>query len=101
MVLKVEYEQVDKPRAAAKASASSKDRGIPIATMVQKLESQDIWQNKNISSAAFRAGDLVRTMRKEAGFSQVELASRIQVAQSRISEIEAGAGPQGPTWDVM
>jgi transcriptional regulator with XRE-family HTH domain len=100
MVLKVDYKQAEKPRAIAKALADSKDRGSPIATLVQRLESDDNWPGK-ISSAAFRAGDLVRTIRKEAGFSQAALASRIGVKQARISEIEAGAGSQGPTWDLM
>jgi transcriptional regulator with XRE-family HTH domain len=40
-------------------------------------------------------------MRKAAGLSQSELAERIGVKQSRISEIESGVGTQGPTWEVM
>lgn len=54
-----------------------------------------------VSSAAFRAAAIVRTMRKARGLSQKELAERLGFSQARISEIEAGLGPQGPTWDLM
>ncbi|HEU0157109.1 MAG TPA: helix-turn-helix transcriptional regulator [Stellaceae bacterium] len=48
-----------------------------------------------------RAGDLVRSLRKAGGLSQSALARKIGASQARISEIEAGAGTQGPTWSVM
>ncbi len=54
-----------------------------------------------ISGAAYRAGALVRMMRKSNGLSQAELGKRIGVSQARISEIETGIGVQGPTWDLM
>jgi transcriptional regulator with XRE-family HTH domain len=51
--------------------------------------------------AAFRAGGLVRRMRREADLSQRALGESLGVSQARISEIEAGAGSQGPTWALM
>ena len=44
---------------------------------------------------------LVRTIRREAGLSQRSLASAIGVSQARVSEIEAGLGKHGPSWEVM
>jgi transcriptional regulator with XRE-family HTH domain len=51
--------------------------------------------------AALRAGALVRGMRKAIGYSQKDLAARLDISQARVSEIEAGVGPQGPTWALM
>ena len=53
------------------------------------------------TGAGFRAGGLVRGLRREAGLTQGDLAKRIGVSQARISELEAGLGSQGPTWDLM
>jgi HSP20 family protein len=94
---KIEFETTQKRR-VSHAKVSSKSRGRPIADLLEKVEKADL---EFLSSAALRAGDLVRKMRKAAGISQVELANKIGVTQSRISEIEAGMGSQGPTWDVM
>jgi|SRR5262249_27435704 len=102
MAKKVEIETVERLRDVAPAEVSSKGRGRPIADLVEKLEnSGDLDSTAGLSSAALRAGDLIRTMRKTAGLSQSELAARMGVKQSRVSEIEAGLGAQGPTWDVM
>jgi DNA-binding XRE family transcriptional regulator len=54
-----------------------------------------------LSSAAFRAGSLIRTMRKSRGLTQAALAKRIGVSQARVSELESGMGPQGPSWELM
>jgi transcriptional regulator with XRE-family HTH domain len=58
-------------------------------------------KNKGLSSAAIRAGDLVRGWRKAAHLTQGQLALKLGVKQSRVSEIESGAGTQGPTWELM
>ena len=90
--------------AAPKPSApSSGDRGRPIADLIEEFEAQDPAgvAEANISSAALRAADAIRAMRLEASLSQSELAARIGVKPSRISELEAGVGRQGPTWSVM
>src|SRR3954469_11266551 len=75
----------------------------PASELVALLEAEDPHgaAEAGLSSAAMRAGDLVRSMRREAKLSQEELAARIGVSQARISELEAGRGQQGPTWDVM
>lgn len=102
MANKLEIDTVVGQRDVAPARVSSKGRGRPIADLVEKLEkSGKLVSTEGLSSAALRAGDLVRTMRRSAGLSQSELAAMMGVKQSRVSEIEAGLGSQGPTWDVM
>jgi len=92
-----------KTQLSAPATVNSKDRGRPIADLVERIEHSNpkLAASKGLSSAALRAGDLVRTMRKEARLSQTQLADNLGVKQSRISEIEAGVGTQGPTLDLM
>jgi transcriptional regulator with XRE-family HTH domain len=101
MTRKVEIEAAKDLRIIPRATVSSKGRGRPIADFVEKIERAGFASKDGLSSAALRAGDLVRNMRKEAGLSQTALAAMIGVKQSRISELEAGVGSQGPTWDVM
>lgn len=98
---RVEVKKADSQRDVSPSAVSSGDRGRPIAGLVEKIEKAGIASKVGLSSAALRAGDLVRGMRKEVGLSQSQLANMIGVKQSRISEIEAGVGSQGPTWDVM
>ena len=78
-------------------------RRRPIADFVAEIEreSPGLAESMGISSAALRAGDLIRWMRRAAGLSQHGLAGRMAITQGRVSELEAGLGPQGPTWDVM
>jgi transcriptional regulator with XRE-family HTH domain len=52
-------------------------------------------------SSAKRAGLLLRTMRNAAGFSQARLGELAGMKQSDISDLENGAGKQGPTFDVV
>src|SRR5271169_6660426 len=52
-------------------------------------------------SAAFEAGDLVRTMREKAHLTQKQLAKRISTSQSHLSEVERGNGLQGPTFSML
>lgn len=58
-------------------------------------------EEPTVSSAAFRAGALIRMMRKAGGLSQTVLAKRLGVTQARVSELEAGLGARGPSWDLM
>lgn len=64
-------------------------------------EQRERGEEPALSSAAFRAGALIRMMRKSGGLSQAMLARRIGVTQARVSELEAGAGARGPSWDLM
>jgi DNA-binding XRE family transcriptional regulator len=93
----------NKLRKTTPAQVGSKGRGRPLADLVEKIErtNPNLASDRGLSSAAMRAGDLVRAMRKDAGLSQSQLAERLGVTQARISEIEAGIGSQGPTWDLM
>jgi small subunit ribosomal protein S10 len=51
--------------------------------------------------SGLRAADLIRGMRIHAGLSQKELGVIIGVSQARVSEIEAGLGKHGPSFDLM
>jgi DNA-binding XRE family transcriptional regulator len=103
MTRKIEIELAEDERPGATSVVSSADRGRPIADLIEELEAKnpEAVLARGLSSAAMRAGDLVRDMRKAARLSQSQLATAIGVKQSRISEIESGLGTQGPTWDVM
>jgi transcriptional regulator with XRE-family HTH domain len=100
---KVTVETTEYERPAATSAASSKDRGRPLADLLEEFEASHPEEvaASGLSSAAMRAGDLIRSMRKAAGLSQSQLAREIGVAQSRVSEIESGSGTQGPTWDLI
>jgi DNA-binding XRE family transcriptional regulator len=71
--------------------------------LIEAIETDDqvTLRPLTVSSAAFRAAAIVRTMRRASNLSQQELAERLGLSQARISEIEAGVGAQGPTWDLM
>jgi transcriptional regulator with XRE-family HTH domain len=59
-------------------------------------------ENKiGVSSAALRAGQIVRSMRKSRRLTQTELADMLGWDQVRISNIERGEGTRGPTFDVL
>ena len=45
--------------------------------------------------------ELIRRMRSVRGLSRSELAERLEVAPSRIAELESGQGTQGPTLGLL
>ena len=100
---KVTFKTAGATRQVKAASVSSKERGRPLADLVEAFEREDasLVRQKGLSSAAMRAGSQIREMRKRAGLSQAELGRKIGATQARISELEAGLGVQGPTWDVL
>jgi DNA-binding XRE family transcriptional regulator len=67
---------------------------------IERAQAED-GEEPTVSSAAFRAGQIIRMFRKGKGMSQAMLARRLGVTQARISELEAGLGPRGPSWDLM
>ena len=73
------------------------------AALVEEIEEaqRERGEEPSLSAAAFRAGSIIRMMRKAGGLSQQQLARRIGVTQARISELEAGLGSRGPSWDLM
>jgi DNA-binding XRE family transcriptional regulator len=103
MVDKVTFKTVGTPRNVKPASVKSNERGRPLADLVEEFERDDasLVRDKGLSSAAMRAGIQIRAMRKKAGLSQAELGRKIGATQARISELEAGLGVQGPTYDVL
>jgi transcriptional regulator with XRE-family HTH domain len=52
-------------------------------------------------SDVLEAAALIRELRHSASISQEELANRLGTHQSRISELERGDGPQGPTFTML
>jgi DNA-binding XRE family transcriptional regulator len=71
--------------------------------LVEDIEQNELshGEEPTVSSAAFRAGSIIRMMRRTRGLSQAGLAKSLGVTQARVSELEAGLGPRGPSWDLM
>jgi len=90
-------------READRPSVSSGDRGRPIADLIERFEKADpeAVVEAGFSSAAMRAGEWVRRIRKASALTQTALADKVNVTQERISEIERGEGPQGPTISLL
>lgn len=81
----------------------SGDRGRPVADLLARVERKypGIEEKIGLSSAALRAGQLVREIRKSRGWTQTQLADLLGWDQERISNIERGEGTRGPTFDVL
>jgi transcriptional regulator with XRE-family HTH domain len=77
---------------------SRAERGSSLDRLIGRI---DAARGDTAIGAGHRAGAQVRTMRVEAGLSQHRLAEALGISQARVSEIEAGVGPHGPTWDLM
>ncbi|HYM31651.1 MAG TPA: helix-turn-helix transcriptional regulator [Candidatus Cybelea sp.] len=97
----LEYAKTARKPVAPKASSG--ERGRPLGSVLEYYETRDpeAVARSGLSSAGMRAGAIVRGMRRSAKYSQAELAKRIGISQERISEIERGAGPQGPTFELL
>jgi transcriptional regulator with XRE-family HTH domain len=85
------------------ARVSSGDRGASVADLLDRVEKRDpgFEEAVGLSSAAIRAGEMVREMRRARGWTQVQLADKLGWNQVRISNIERGQGTRGPTFDVL
>lgn len=94
------------PDAAARSGkppARSGARGKPAADLLARVERKypGIEEKIGLSSAALRAGQAVRSLRKSMGWTQTQLADALGWDQERISNIERGEGTRGPTYDVL
>ena len=104
MIRTIEIEMAPSRREPTQASVvGDPAKAVPLTELVAEIESSegDRGSDRDFSSASFRAAMLVRTMRREASLSQRNLAAAIGVSQARVSEIEAGLGKHGPSWEVM
>jgi transcriptional regulator with XRE-family HTH domain len=86
-----------------KPRVSSGKKGKPLDFLLSRIEAKHpgIEQEIGMSSAAVRAGRQVREMRLAKGFTQAQLAAALNWDQVRISNVERGEGPLGPTFDVL
>ncbi|MGZ8285078.1 MAG: helix-turn-helix transcriptional regulator [Allosphingosinicella sp.] len=84
-------------------SQESESKRGSFDNLVAEIEGtrRDQGKESKLSSAALRAGAIIRMMRKSRGFTQAMLARAIGVTQARVSELEAGVGAHGPSWDLM
>ena len=98
---KTTFRHVRRPRMAG--SLGQESRRGSFAPLVDEVEQAQRRRGEepSLSGAAFRAGSLIRMMRKARGLSQQQLARKLGVTQARISELEAGIGTRGPSWDLM
>lgn len=92
-----------KVKTPTEGAPTSGERGRPIADVFARIEQRHpgIEEEIGMSSAALRAGQMVRGMRKGKGWTQKQLADLLGWDQERISNIERGEGTRGPTFDVM
>ena len=73
-----------------------------IADLVDKVAKMPTPSGERpIDGDTYRAGALVRKMRRMRALTQKQLAERLGVSQARVSEIETGIGVQGLTWALM
>lgn len=79
---------------ASKRSAleSLRERGMRADDFVEGYSARD---------AIMHAGQMVRSMRKDAGLTQTQLAERANMSQAEISRLEAGLGKQGPSVETL
>jgi|SRR5665213_689162 len=86
-----------------KPQTSSGRRGKSLDYLLSRIEAKHpgIEQEIGLSSAAVRAGQQVREMRQARGWTQLQLAQALGWDQVRISNIERGEGPLGPTFNVL
>jgi transcriptional regulator with XRE-family HTH domain len=74
---------------------TGRDETIAVEELLGESEKyQEAYQRRQDILAS---ATLIREMRRRAGLSQDELAKRLGLRQSRISELERGNGEQGPT----
>lgn len=74
--------------------------GPGLAGLLRGLEQErpDLAAQAPVSSAAVEAGDLVRSWRRAANWSQRQLADAAGLQQSAVSALERGEGKDGPSY---
>jgi DNA-binding XRE family transcriptional regulator len=92
------------PEMLAEAAAAARHGGTPSTvhlTIDQAIPSAEGKAVYFETTAAGRAAHFIRAARQAAGFTQSDLARKLEVAQSRIAELEKGTGVQGPTLGLL
>ncbi|RME62581.1 MAG: XRE family transcriptional regulator [Alphaproteobacteria bacterium] len=74
--------------------------GVALAERIE-AETAGWRQAARHNAAAIRAGQLLRRARELANLTQAQLAQRVGMPQSKISDLERGIGRYGPTFEVM
>lgn len=80
------------PKSAPRVVSIPDGAAIPRLDNVVRVDSEEAPQ---------AGAELIRRMRVLRGMSRSQLAGRLNVAPSRIAELELGKGPQGPTLSML
>lgn len=90
-------------RLMARKAALGTPKFLRDTELVERMEAMDpdSMAAADISSAAMRAGDMVRKYRRALHMTQVQLSERTGIDQGVISSIESGKGKDGPTFATM
>src|SRR5947209_2975872 len=82
----------------ANAGANAGRKPVDVDALFPTPERMDRFRE---ASDALEAAALIRSLRETAGISQAELARRLHISQGRMSVIEKGDGPNGPTYAML
>ncbi|MBS0547574.1 MAG: helix-turn-helix transcriptional regulator [Proteobacteria bacterium] len=85
-------------QAVADRSKGAHAIGVSLENAVPSAEGRAAYHE---TTAAGRAAWFIRSARQTAKLSQADLAKRLDVAQSRVAELEKGSGSQGPTLGLL
>ncbi|MCR9255334.1 MAG: helix-turn-helix domain-containing protein [Alphaproteobacteria bacterium] len=78
-------------------------KSIPGEDLIDSLleDDKDFAQAYGERRFALEAGAQIIAMRKSVNLTQTQLAKLVSVSQPRISQLEKGDVPQGPTYSLM
>lgn len=91
-------EMLERARDVAAESYAAEAVVVPFEQVIPTAEGKAVYFE---TTASGRAAQFIRSVRQTAGLSQVELAAKLEIAQSRVAELEKGGGSQGPTLGLL